>query len=150
MAKGYQTKVLKEKLVEVLVNSKTGLSGVEISEKLGVNRVTMTKYLNIFATEGMIGQKNIGNVNLWFIEEGIEQFDFPNDYFHVKTKFLELLTACKEQKVYNLIRNCIHSNVNTSKLMTEVIVPATESVQELWEKGKNFKVRRKTLWHNNF
>ena len=63
MAKGYQTKVLKEKLIEVLVNSKTGLSGVEISEKLGVNRVTMTKYLNIFATEGMIGQKNIGNVN---------------------------------------------------------------------------------------
>ena len=90
MAKGYQTKELKEKLVEVLVDSKTGLSGVEISEKLGVNRVTMTKYLNIFATEGMIRQKNIGNVNLWFIEEGIEQFDFPNDYFKVKTKFQEV------------------------------------------------------------
>jgi len=145
MAKGYQTKVLKEKLVEILANSKTGLSGVEISEKLGVNRVTMTKYLNIFATEGMIHQKNIGNVNLWFIEEGTEQFEFPNDYFHVKTKFLELLTAREEQKVYNLIRNCIHSNVNTSKLMTEVIIPATESVQELWEKGKITKSEEKLL-----
>src|SRR3989304_1280898 len=51
MAKGYQTQDLKQKLVEVLSNSKTGLSGVEISEKLGINRVTMTKYLNIFATE---------------------------------------------------------------------------------------------------
>jgi response regulator of citrate/malate metabolism len=59
MARGYQTKELKEKLVEILVYSKTGLSGVEISEKLGVNRVTMTKYLNIFATEGMIHQKSL-------------------------------------------------------------------------------------------
>jgi methanogenic corrinoid protein MtbC1 len=145
MAKGYQTKVLKEKLVEVLANSKTGLSGVEISEKLGVNRVTMTKYLNIFATEGMIRQKNIGNVNLWFIEEGIEQFEFPNDYFQVKTKFVELLSAREEQKVYSLIRNCIHSNVNIPKLMTEVIIPATESVQQLWDKGKITKSEEKLL-----
>ena len=145
MARGYQTKELKEKLVEVLVNSKTGLSGVEVSEKLGVNRVTMTKYLNIFATEGMIHQKNIGNVNLWFIDEGTEQFEFPNDYFNVKTKFLELLTAREEQKVYNLIRNCIQSNVNVSKLMSEVIIPTTESIQGLWEKGKITKSEEKLL-----
>ena len=143
MAKGYQTQELKEKLVEVLADSKTGLSGIEISEKLGVNRVTMTKYLNIFATEGMIRQKNIGNVNLWFIEEGIEQFEFPNDYFDVKNKFLELLSAREEQKAYSLIRNCIHSNANISKLMTEVIIPATESVQKLWEKGKITKSEEK-------
>lgn len=145
MAKGYQTQDLKQKLVEVLSNSKTGLSGVEISEKLGINRVTMTKYLNIFATEGMLRQKNIGNVNLWFIEEGTEQFEFPDDYFHVKTKYLELLTSINEQKVYNLIRNCIHSNANTTKLMTEVILPAIESVQELFEQGKISKSEEKLL-----
>jgi len=145
MAKGYQTQDLKQKLVEVLSNSKTGLSGVEISEKLGINRVTMTKYLNIFATEGMLRQKNIGNVNLWFIEEGTEQFEFPDDYFHVKTKYLELLTSINEQKVYNLIRNCIHSNANTTKLMTEVILPAIESIQELFEQGKISKSEEKLL-----
>lgn len=145
MARGYQTKELKEKLVQVLENSKTGLSGVEISEKLGVNRVTMTKYLNIFATEGMIHQKNIGNVNLWFIEEGTEQYEFPNDYFNVKTKFLELLTTRQEQKVYNLIRNCIQSNVKISTLMTEVVIPVTDSIQELWEKGKITKSEEKLL-----
>ena len=145
MAKGYQTQDLKQKLVEVLSNSKTGLSGVEISEKLGINRVTMTKYLNIFATEGMLRQKNIGNVNLWFIEEGTEQFEFPDDYFHVKTKYLELLTSINEQKVYNLIRNCIQSNANTTKLMTEVILPAIESVQELFEQGKISKSEEKLL-----
>jgi len=145
MAKGYETHDLKQKLVEVLSNSKTGLSGVEISEKLGINRVTMTKYLNIFATEGMLRQKNIGNVNLWFIEEGTEQFEFPDDYFHVKTKYLELLTSIHEQKVYNLIRNCIQSNVKTTKLMTEVILPAIESVQELFEQGKISKSEEKLL-----
>ena len=128
MAKGYQVQELKQKIVDILSNSKTGLSGVEISEKLGINRVTMSKYLNIFATEGMIGQKNIGNVNLWFLEEGTEQFEFPADYFRVKTKYLELLTNRSEQKSYNLIRNCMHSNANTPKLMYEIILPAAQSV----------------------
>lgn len=145
MAKGYQTQDLKQKLIEILSNSKTGLSGVEISQKLGINRVTMSKYLNVFASEGMLRQKNIGNVNLWFIEEGTEQFEFPDDYFHVKTKYLELLTSINEQKVYNLIRNCIHSNANTTKLMTEVILPAIESVQELFEQGKISKSEEKLL-----
>ncbi len=145
MAKGYQVQELKQQLVDILANSKTGLSGIEISEKLGINRVTMSKYLNMFATEGLIGQKNIGNVNLWFLEEGTEQFEFPADYFRVKTKYLELLTQRSEQKSYNLIRNCIHSNVNTSKLMNEIILPATQSVQELFEQGKISKSESKLL-----
>lgn len=145
MAKGYQAQDIKKKLVEILTKSKTGFSGVEISEKLGVNRVTMTKYLNIFATEGMLRQKNIGNVNLWFIEEGTEQFEFPDDYFHVKTKYLELLTARNEQKVFNLLRNCIHSKASPSKLITEVILPAIESVVELFAQGKITKSEEKFL-----
>lgn len=145
MAKGYQTQEIKQKLVEVLTNSKTGLSGIEISEKLGVNRVTMTKYLNIFATEGMIHQKNIGNVNLWFLEEGTEQFEFPSDYFRVKTKYQELLTERSEQKLYRLIRNCIHSDADSTKLMMEVIIPSIESVHELYDKGKITKSEDKLL-----
>jgi methanogenic corrinoid protein MtbC1 len=126
MAKGYQVQELKQQLVDILANSKTGLSGIEISEKLGINRVTMAKYLNVFATEGMIGQKNIG-------------------YFRVKTKYLELLSQRSEQKSYNLIRNCIHSNANISKLMNEIILPATQSVQELFEQGKISKSESKLL-----
>ena len=59
-------------LIDVLRDSKTGLSGIEISEKLKINRLTMTKYLQVFAAEGFLKQKNIGNVNLWFMEEGVE------------------------------------------------------------------------------
>ncbi len=145
MAKGYQVQEIKQKLVDILASSKTGLSGIEISEKLGINRVTMTKYLNMFATEGMIGQKNIGNVNLWFLEEGTEQFEFPADYFRVKTKYLELLTERDAQKSYNLIRNCIHSDAQTSKLIFEIILPTTQSIQELFDQGKITKSESKLL-----
>ncbi|KAG0510910.1 MAG: ArsR family transcriptional regulator [Nitrosopumilaceae archaeon] len=145
MARGYETVEIKQKLVDLLRNSKTGFSGVEISEKLGINRVTMTKYLNVFAAEGLIRQKNIGNVNLWFIEEGTEQFRFPDDYFKVKNTFLENLVEGSEQQVFRLIRNCNHSNAQTSKIMTDIIIPAVESVQELFRQGKIGKSEEKHL-----
>jgi len=59
MTRGYQIEDIKEKLLEVLHNSKTGVSGLEISERLNINRVTMTKYLKVFAAEGLLKQKNL-------------------------------------------------------------------------------------------
>jgi len=122
MTRGYQTEEIKEKLVDLLSNSKTGLSGLEISERLNINRITTTKYLNVFAAEGFVKQKNIGNVNLWFIEDGTEKFHFPEDFFKVKTKYLEYLTARKEKLAYNLVRNSFHSTTQPVKLITEIIV----------------------------
>ena len=145
MARGYETVEIKQKPVDLLRNSKTGFSGVEISEKLGINRVTMTKYLNVSVAEGLISQQNIGNVNLWFIEEGTEQFRFPDDYFKVKNTFLENLVDGSEQQVFRLIRNCNHSNAQTSKIMTDIIIPAVESVQELFRQGKIGKSEEKHL-----
>ncbi len=136
MAKGYQTREIKKKLINVLRDAKTGLSGVEIAGKLGINRITMMKYLNVFAAEGLIRQRNVGNVTLWSVEEGIEQLQFPDDYFKVKTKFLENLVEASENQVYSLIRNCLHSDADISKLTTEIIVPAIESVQKLYKDGK--------------
>ena len=136
MARGYQTEEIKGKLVGLLTNSKTGLSGLEISERLQINRITTTKYLNIFAAEGLIKQKNIGNVNLWFIEDGTEKFNFPEDLFRVKTKYIEYLTARKEQQVYNLVRNSFHSTTQPVKIITEIIIPAIESIYDIFDQGK--------------
>ena len=136
MARGYQTEEIKEKLVDLLTNSKTGLSGLEISERLEINRITTTKYLSIFAAEGLIKQKNIGNVNLWFIEDGTEKFNFPEDFFKVKTKYIEYLTARKEQQVYNLVRNSFHSTPQPVKIITEIVIPAIESIYGIFDQGK--------------
>ena len=136
MARGYQADEVKQKLVELLNESKTGLSGVEISERLGINRVTMTKYLNVFSAEGLIRQKNIGNVTLWFVEEGTEQFQFPDDYYQVQKKYQDSLLKYSENQVYTLIRNCLYSNAKTAKIMTEIVVPTVSAVKKLYDDGK--------------
>ena len=136
MVRGYQIDDIKGKLVDVLRNSKTGLSGLEISERLKINRLTMTKYLKVFAAEGLLKQKNIGNVNLWFIEDGTEQYHFPEDFFKIKTKYLEYLTGRKENLVYNLVRNCFHSVNQPIKIITEIIIPGIQSLQNLFDQGK--------------
>ncbi len=127
---------MQQNLIDLLSESKTGLSGVAISEKLGINRATMTKYLNIFAAKGLIRQKNIGNANLWFVDTATERLEFPADYFHVKEKFFEYLTSGSQQKTYQLIRNCQYSGADTTKVIREVILPAISAVEDLYLKAK--------------
>ena len=145
MARGYDVAEVKFRLIKLLRDSKIGISGVEISERLGINRVTMTKYLNIFSAEGVIGEKNIGNVNLWFVYEGIEQFQFPDDYFRVQERYIEYITKCSESSVYNLIRSCLNSDVNVIKLMTEVILTAIPEVQKYFDDGKIGKAEEQLM-----
>ncbi|HSD04537.1 MAG TPA: B12-binding domain-containing protein [Nitrosopumilaceae archaeon] len=145
MARGYQITKIKEKLVDVLQNSKTGLSGIEIAEKLGISRITIAKYLNVFAAEGLIRQRNIGNVNLWIVEEGVDQLRFPADFFQVKNKYLQYLLTASHKEAHNILRNSLHSGADPIKITTEVIIPAIQSVQDLYEKGKIGKSEKNFL-----
>jgi hypothetical protein len=145
MARGYDVSEVKLRLIKLLRDSETGISGVEISERLGINRVTMTKYLNVFSAEGVIAEKNVGNVNLWFVYEGIEQFQFPDDYFRVQEKYLDYIIKCSDFQVYNLIRSCINSDVNVTKLMTEAILPAIPQIQKYFDEGKIGKAEEQLM-----
>ena len=136
MARGYDETDVKSRLIKLLHSSKSGISGVEISEKLGINRVTMSKYLNKFAAEGTITQKDIGNLNLWFVDDDIEQLHFPDDYFIVQEKFLSNVIECLEKPVYNLIKNCINSKAKMDKIITEIILPCIPQIQKLFDDGK--------------
>lgn len=136
MTRGYQAEDIHQKIIDLLQNSKTGLSGVEISKRLGINRITITKYLNIFAAEGLLQQKNIGNVTLWFAEPGLEKFYFPNDYYKVGSKYMEFLTNGTENQVYSLIKNCLYSGADVSKLVIEAILPAISHIKKLYDDGK--------------
>ena len=136
MARGYDEKDVKLRLIKLLHSSKSGISGVEVSEKLGINRVTMSKYLNKFAAEGTITQKNIGNLNLWFVDDDVEELNFPDDYFIVQEKFLSNVIDCTEKPVFNLIKNCINSKAKMDKIITEIILPALPQIQKLFDDGK--------------
>ncbi|WP_268541234.1 helix-turn-helix domain-containing protein [Candidatus Nitrosotenuis cloacae] len=146
MVRGYQQEDVQQRLFEILSESKTGLSGVEIAEKLGLNRATMAKYLNVFAAEGIIKQKSIGNANLWFLESGTEKLQFPDDYFHVKERFLEFLTSGSQYQVYQLIRNCQYSGASIAKIVGEVIMPAISSIEDQYLKAKIGKSEAKLFY----
>ncbi|MDH3834670.1 MAG: B12-binding domain-containing protein, partial [Nitrosopumilus sp.] len=136
MGRGYSTEDIRQKLILTLEDSDTGMSGVEISKNIGVNRITMTKYLQVFAAEGLLRQKNIGNITLWFLEPGQESFNFPDDYFKVASQYLEYLVKGIEDQVYSLIHNCLHSGASVNRLILEVILPAIDSVKNLYDDGK--------------
>lgn len=136
MGRGYSTEEIRKKLILTLADSKTGMSGIEISEKIGVNRITMGKYLKVFAVEGLLRQKNIGNVTLWFLEPGQESYNFPDDYFKITSKYLDYLIKGSEDQVYSLIRNCLHSGATVNRLILEAILPAINSVKNLYDDGK--------------
>ena len=136
MVKGYSAEDIRQKLIPILNGSRIGMSGVEISEKVGINRITMTKYLKVFAAEGLLRQKNIGNVTLWFLEPGQESFDFPDDYFKIGPKYTEYLIKGTEEQVFSLIRNCLRSGAIVNQLIIEVILPAIEEIQTLYDDGK--------------
>ena len=145
MGRGYQSHDIRQKLIEAFEDSTTGMSGVEISKKIGVNRITMTKYLEIFAAEGILRQKEIGNVTLWFLEPGQESFDFPDDYFKVASQYLENLVKGTENQVYSLIRNCIHSGASSHRIIVEVILPAIHAIGNMYDDGKIGRSEEKLL-----
>lgn len=136
---------IREKLIDVLSSSKTGLTGMEIAAKLRVNRVTMAKYLQVFAAESIIKQKKIGSVNLWFIEKGVDQLSFPADLFQVKNRYLEYVLSMASREANNLIRTSLHSGANPSKLLNEVIAPAIDSVENSYKNGKMGKSEKNYL-----
>ena len=136
MGRGYLAEEIRQRLISILRDSDTGMSGVGISESIGINRLTMTKYLKVFAAEGLLRQKSIGNVTLWFLEPGQESFSFPDDYFKVAEMYLEHLTKCSKDSVYSLVRNCLHSGASASRLALEVMIPASAEVQKMYDAGK--------------
>ena len=136
MARGYLSKEIREKLIFILKDSDSGMSGTEISKKINVSRITMTKFLKVFAAEGLLRQKNIGNLTLWFLEPGQESFTFPDDYFKITSRYLELLVKGTEDQIYSLIRNCLNSGASINQLILEVIYPAIDYLDNLYESGK--------------
>jgi len=107
--------------------------------------LTITKYLQVFAAEGLVKQKNIGNVNLWFIEEGVESFEFPADFFRAKNKYLQYVLLGASREAHNILRNSLHSGANPTKIITEIIIPSIESVQNSYNTGKIGKSEKNYL-----
>jgi len=56
---GYNIEDVKQKVISALSQYYAGLSGVELSAKTKINRMTLTKYLNLMLTQGLVRKKKL-------------------------------------------------------------------------------------------
>lgn len=64
---------IKDKILEYINNSEGGLSGSRLSEELGINRVTLTKYLSLLDSEGFIKYKRVGMAKTWYPVKNVKR-----------------------------------------------------------------------------
>ena len=79
MGKGYSTEEIREKLISILDDSVSGMSGVEVSEKMGINRITMSKYLKVL--DGEVVEMTKQEKDILYLED-----EKKNKNSKVKTK----------------------------------------------------------------
>ena len=59
MHDGYNFEDVKQKVFSALSQNYAGLSGIELASKTRINRMTLTKYLNLMLTQGLIRKKKL-------------------------------------------------------------------------------------------
>ena len=94
MYRRYTLDEIKRRIIDVLQSAGgTGLSGVELADRIGINRMTITKYLDVMHAMGLLKKKKIGNVNIWFVQIGVGDIEFPINYVQVQQKLISSILA---------------------------------------------------------
>src|SRR5574341_842345 len=132
VSKRYSLDEIKRKVVDILKDSDTGLSGVEIAQKTGVNRITITKYLSVLEAIGLIKKKKAGSVNVWHLEHGVTDLELPIDILDVQRLYMNALFNHVEDEARRIIINVIHSDMDPTRLLAEVLTPALNAARELY------------------
>jgi predicted transcriptional regulator len=136
MYRRYTLEEVKRKIIDVLQSNGTGLSGVELSNETGINRITITKYLDVLHTIGLIKKKKVGSVNVWFLETGVTDFEFPINYLEVQQKFMNAIMIGDQNQAHRIIVNIINTNIEKIRIVTDVILPTVNTLNELYNRGR--------------
>ena len=146
MYRRYTLDEIKRKIIDVLQSAGgTGLSGVELADRIGINRMTITKYLDVMHAMGLLKKKKIGNVNIWFVQIGVADIEFPIDYIQVQQKLISSLVAGDEDHARRILLSVMNSNVDQVRVMTDVMLPAVNTIGELYSRGRLNKTERTFL-----
>ena len=143
MYRRYRLDEIKRKIVDVLQNAGgTGLSGVELADRIGMNRMTITKYLDVMHAMGLLKKKKIGNVNIWFPQIGVGDIEFPINYIQVQQKLISSILAGDEDHARRILLSVMNSDVDQVRVMTDVMLPAVNTIGELYSRGRLNKTER--------
>ena len=143
MYRRYTLDEIKRKIIDVLRSAGgTGLSGVELADKIGINRMTVTKYLDVMYAMGLLKKKKIGNVNIWFAQIGVADIEFPINYIQVQQKLISSILAGDEDHARRILLSVMNSSVDQVRVLADVIVPAVNTIGELYSRGRLNKTER--------
>ena len=67
---------IENKIISFIKNSPLGVTSSEIAKNVGLNRMTMTKYLAIIRERDLIDFKQLGMAKLWYIPVNITKESF--------------------------------------------------------------------------
>lgn len=139
MAKGYGAARMRRLVAGALAGSPAGMTGTDLSRRLGVSRITLAKYLDTFAAEGLIRRRGAGPAALWTAGEAASsaaEMEFPDGYAAAQKRYEELVSSCSEDAACALVRGCLSSGATPPRLMTEVVVPAAARVRRAYDDGR--------------
>jgi methanogenic corrinoid protein MtbC1 len=131
--KGYSLDDVKKRIIEALKEEETGLSGVELAKKTSINRVTLSKYLKMLETMGLIKRKSLGISNVWYLDQSMEDASNVKDILDIRKFYMDTLLSYKDGK--SIILNAIHSSIDPINIIIEVIVPSVNTAYELYNRG---------------
>jgi hypothetical protein len=145
MYRRYTLDEVKHKITSLLQGNSAGLSGVELAEKTGINRMTMSKYLNILLTLGLVRRKKAGPVNIWYLNSGITDLEFPINYLEVQQNYMTATFQNDSAKSHGVILSALNSTPDKIKVLSEVIIPTYNTLNELYDRGRLGETERTSI-----
>lgn len=133
--RGYDRADLYGRLLDLL-DKKGGMTGSAISDELDVSRITMSKYLAEFASDGMVHSKNVGSSVMWYAGKSAVRLDFPADYARAGQMYTDAVKALSEGEADSVLGSCMNCGASAAGVLSEVVSPAINDVSEMYKSGK--------------
>jgi DNA-binding Lrp family transcriptional regulator len=142
MYKRYNLSDIQKEVIELLRNNNP-MSTTEISKKIGTNRITISKYLDILYFQKIINRKKIGSVNFWFLDPGIVNFDTKDEnYIELQQKLIISLINGDKEISQNIILSILNKQINLKKIIIDICLPVLNTLFELHNRGKIGKTEK--------
>lgn len=148
MYKKYTLQEIQRKVIEILQNNNP-MSSSEIAKEIGINRITMSKYLDILYFQRIINNKKIGSVNFWYLYPGITNIDSKDEnYLDIQQKLIAALLAGQKEVSESIMLSLTNRNTNLRKIFANVCLPALNTISEIYDRGKIGKTEKIHLISN--
>jgi hypothetical protein len=73
---------------------------------------------------------------VWFLETGVTDFEFPINYLEVQQKFMNAIMIGDQNQAHRIIINVINTNIEKIRIVTDIILPTVNTLNELYNRGR--------------